>query len=125
MGRYESGILINEKAPFLSKTYINLKGEDIEGILKDMQKTILDGFSNFQTKGSGWLFKEVMNLQINSDEYQPIKGSSYVKLPDKIAVKKAIINIQNKKDNKCFMRSILGYLHPEEKNNHAERIDDQ
>ena len=28
---------------------------------------------------------------------------SYQKLPDFVLNKKAIINIQNKKDNKCFM----------------------
>ena len=35
---------------------------------------------------------------------------SYQKLPDLIFNKKAIINIKNK-DNKCFMSSILRYLH--------------
>ena len=36
---------------------------------------------------------------------------SYQKLPDFILNKKAIINIQNKKDNKCFMWSNLRYFH--------------
>ena len=36
---------------------------------------------------------------------------TYQKLPDFISKRKAIINIQNKKDNKCFMWSILRYFH--------------
>ena len=49
---------------------------------------------------------------------------SYQKLPDFVLNKKAIINIQNKKDNKCFMWWILRYLHPVEKNNHPEWLTD-
>ena len=53
-----------------------------------------------------------------------MKGSSYIKLPDFISSKLSIINIQNEKDNKCFMWSILRYLHPIEVNNDPERIYD-
>ena len=110
MGKYESGILKVEKVLFRSKTYSNLEASNIEGILEDMKETILNGVSNFQTKGSGWFFQRVLKLQINSDDYQTLKGSSYMKLPNKIAAKQAIINIQNK-DGKCFMWSILRYFH--------------
>ena len=67
-------------------------------------------FFNFQSTASGWYFERVLKFIINSDDYKPLKGSFYMKLPDKIAMRKAIINIQNK-DNKCFMWSILRYLH--------------
>ena len=89
-----------------------------------MKKTILNAISNYQAKGSGWYFDKVLSLEVHTSKYQPLKGSSYVKLPDKIAAKKAIINIQNKKDNKCFMWSISRYLYSEEKNKHPERIYD-
>ena len=42
-------------------------------------------------------------------------GSSYIPLPDWIMRKKAIVSIRNS-DNKCFLWSILRYLHPREKN---------
>ena len=44
-----------------------------------------------------------------------MRGSSYIPLPDFIMQKKAIINIQNR-DNKCFLWSVLRYLHPAERN---------
>ena len=38
--------------------------------------------------------------------FQPIAGSSYVKFPQKIISKHAVINMENKDDNKCFMHAI-------------------
>jgi len=43
--------------------------------------------------GSGWYFKEVLNLEIHTVGYKPMKGSSYIPLPDFIVKKKAIVNI--------------------------------
>ena len=42
-------------------------------------------------------------------------GGSYIPLPDWIMRKKAIVSIRNR-DNKCFLWSVLRYLHPREKN---------
>ena len=50
-----------------------------------------------------------------------MKGGTYIPLPKFIQNKNAIINIQNE-DDKCFLWSILRYLHPKEI--HAERITD-
>ena len=64
--------------------------------------------------GSGWYFKEVLRLEVHTVEYNPIKGSSYIDLPEWIKNKKAIINIKNR-DDKCFIWSILRYLYTKEK----------
>lgn len=45
-----------------------------------------------------------------------MRGSSYIALPDFITKKRAMINIKNN-DEKCFLWSILRYLHPRETNN--------
>ena len=50
-----------------------------------------------------------------------MRGGSYIPLPNFIMRKKAIINMENK-DDKCFLWSILPYLHPKEK--HSTRIND-
>ena len=71
--------------------------------------------------GSGWYFKEVLNLEIHTVGYKPMKGSSYIPLPDFIVKKKAIVNIQNK-DQKCFLWCVLRRLHPNEV--HDERLTD-
>ena len=52
----------------------------------------------------------MINLEIHTAEYNPMKGSSYISLPDWISNKKAIVNIQNK-DEKCFLLCVLRCLH--------------
>ncbi|CAH3027956.1 unnamed protein product [Porites evermanni] len=68
----------------------------------------------YQKNGSGWYFKEVVQLEIHIVEYNLTKGSSYIPLPDWISDKKAIVNIENK-DEKCFLWCILRYLHPRDR----------
>ena len=55
----------------------------------------------------------MLNLEIHTPEFDPMKGSSYIPLPDWILNKKAIVNIQNK-DEKCFLWCVLRYLHPKD-----------
>ena len=59
-----------------------------------------------------------MRLYLNIARYQPIYGSFYIDLPQKIKRKQAIINVKNT-DNKCFQWAILAALHPIKV--HAER----
>ena len=110
-----------EKIYFNSETYINLESTDVKALLSKMLKKILNEIGYYQVNGSGWYFKEVLSLEIHTVKYKPIKGSSYIPLPDFVMRKKSIINIQNK-DNKCFLWSILRYLHPIQK--HETRLTD-
>ena len=80
---------------------------------------ILGNLIIYQKKGTGWYFKEVKRLEIHIVEYKPMKGSSYIPLPEFIKKKNPIINIKNE-DDKCFLWSILRYLHPKEI--HGERL---
>ena len=96
---------------FQSKTKINLEGTNVKTFLKDMVKEILNNLTIYQKNGSGWYFKEVIRLEIHIVEYKPLSGETYIPLPENIMRKKAIINIHNK-DDKCFLWSILRYLHP-------------
>ena len=80
-----------------------------------MIEDILEKIDNFQMNGTGWYFKEVKRLEIHAVEYKPMKGSSYIPLPNFIMSKNAIINIKNE-DDKCFLWCVLRYLHPVQKN---------
>ena len=106
---------VQSKAYFQSFTYNNIKSTDVKALLNKIIKEIIEGVSIFQNNGSGWYFKEVTQLEIHTTEFKPMKGSSYIPLPDWIMRKKAIVSIRNK-DDKCFIWSILRYLHPREKN---------
>ena len=100
-----------DNAYFQSKTKINLEGTNVTTFLKEMIKEIFNNLSIYQKNGSGWYFKEVVRLEIHIVEYKPLRGGYYIPLPENIMRKKAIINMQNK-DDKCFLWSILRYLHP-------------
>lgn len=59
----------------------------------------------------GWALVEILRLEININQYKPLKGSSYIPLPKDIKMKKAVINIKNL-DQQCFKWCILAHLHP-------------
>ena len=114
---------INEydNAYFQSRTHINLEKTDVKVFLKEMIKEIWGTLITYQKKGSGWYFKEVIRLEIHIVEYKPMRGGSYIPLPKFIQKTNAIINIKNE-DDKCFLWSVLRYLHPKEI--HGERLTD-
>lgn len=43
---------------------------------------------------------------LKSIKYNPLKGGTYIPTPKKLECKRAIVNIKNKKDNKCFLYSL-------------------
>ena len=108
-----------DNAYFQSRTHINLEKSEVKVFLKEMIIEILGNLIIYQKNGSGWYFKEVKRL--HTVEYKSMRGSSFIPLPNFIMRKKAIINMENK-DDKCFLWSILRYLHPREK--HSTRIND-
>ncbi|CAH3171261.1 unnamed protein product, partial [Porites lobata] len=119
MGKMEVGpqqrFEVEDRAFFHSETYINLVSTDVKVLLKKIIRNIADKIYVYQQNGSGWYFKEVNQLEIHTVEFDPLKGSSYIPLPDWIMRKKAIVSIMNK-DDKCFLWCILRYLYPRERN---------
>ena len=107
--------LKEDKAYFNSGTQINLKSINVEKLIDMCIKKITEQIETYEKNGSGWYFKEVLNLEIHAAEFNPMNGSSYIPLPDSILNKKAIVNIENK-DEKCFLWCVLRYLYPRDKN---------
>lgn len=75
-----------------------------------IDKTI-NKLHEFQLDGSGWTIDAVDSLAVTNCKYQCFNGSSYTKLPKFIESKKAVINVQNDNDEKCFVWSILASIH--------------
>ena len=119
----KTGIIgFNEaKSYFRSETYINLKSTDINKMIDKCLTKIKEDLETYELNGSGWYFKFADKVELHTSEYNPSKGSSYIKLPDWITNKKAIVNIKNS-DEKCFLWCILRYLHPKE--SHEWRVTD-
>ena len=84
-----------------------------------MSNEILENVANFQRRGSGWIFRKVLSMDIHLNKYEPLSGSSYIPLPKVLQSKGAIINVLNKKDNECFKWAVTSALYPAEK--HPER----
>ena len=70
------------KVYFNTEIYINIEPTDVKVVLSQMIKEILEKISMFQMGDSGWYFKEVSSIEIHIVDYKPIKGSSYIPIPD-------------------------------------------
>ena len=65
-GNAKLNFTVQDKAYFHSDTHINLESTDVKEILAKVILSILEKISNYQTNGSGWYCKEVVNLEINA-----------------------------------------------------------
>ena len=108
-------IEVQDHSYFHSNTNTNLVSTNVKNIISESKTKIMQGINTYQNNGSDWYFKEISKLEIHINEFKPMRGSSYIPLPDWIMRKKAIVSIRNK-DDKCFLWSILRSLHPREKN---------
>ena len=105
-----------DKSYFRTETKRVLKSTNVDKLIKDNVEKIYEDIEKYQKNGSGWYFKEIVNLELNVVENIPLKGSSYIDLPVWIKNKKAIINPKNK-DDKCFIWCVLRYLHMKPRDN--------
>ena len=99
-----------------------LEGTDISELYDEMADEIEEEIQKVnEDEGSGWVLVGVISLVLHTTRWEPIYGSSYMPLDPYLANKKAIINMKNEDDDKCFMWCVLRALYP--KNDHPERLD--
>ena len=117
------GLTLIKRFSFHSVGYkIITEATDPHEIYNEMRDEIEEEIQKVeQAEGSGWVFLEVENLTLHTDIWDPIKASSYIDLPEELKNKKALINMKNENDHKCFLWCVLRALNPKDKN--AERID--
>src|SRR5688572_11893719 len=111
----KSGEVVETEANFKSKTAIILEATDVGEIYSDAVDKIKESMASYQMRGSNWRFRAVMKLDIDTVEYTPLKGNSFIPLPEYLANKKAIINLKNH-DDECFKWCIVRALNPTEDN---------
>ena len=119
MVRYSTNEI--KPADFHSNIEVNLDGADERELYDSMVERILEKIATFQDLGSEWGFHSIIKFELHTVSYKPLRGETYILLPKELAYKKAIINVQNKEDNKCFLWSVLRALNPDEKN--PQRLD--
>ena len=112
-----------KSSAFHSKYKIITESTDVFEIYGEMVDEIEEKIQKLeQSEGSGWVFFQVENLTIHTNIWDPIKASSYIDLPKELKGKKAIVNMKNEDNNKCFLWCVLRALNPIKE--HPERIGD-
>ena len=67
-----------------------------------MVEEMIAVLSTFDSSGSGWVVEKITKLDINFAHFQPIRGSSYLALPHKLANCRGLLNIRNHDEANCF-----------------------
>jgi len=67
----------------------------------------------FTRRGSGYTLERIIQLSATCIKFRPLgSAGSYIPTPAWIKHKRAVINGQNKSDNRCFVWSVLAGLFP-------------
>ena len=87
----------------------------IELALSLSKQEILNKIAQWISEGSGWIVQSVDNHYINIVKYEPMRGSSYIKLPQELRNSaKGLVNLKNE-DNECFRWCHIRHLNPQAK----------
>ncbi|XP_057332054.1 uncharacterized protein LOC130671928 [Microplitis mediator] len=122
------GDKIEEIKSFKTQSSEILSTTDLHSWFTDnVYEVLLRKIDDFNQKDSGWSLIEVMNLVVNISRYAPlevgmakVRGiSTYVRLPQDIQEKKAVLNIENF-DAYCFLWAVTAVLYPA-RTSHPER----
>ena len=65
-----------------SETIIN--DSDIDAVFESIYSTIISNIQKYLGKASGWIIDSVIDHNINISKYNPIAGSSCIKLPKEL-----------------------------------------
>ena len=101
-------------------TTITHKSEFNEA-LKAQGEGVLRQIDRFTNRGSGWTIHRITTHFMNIYKYKPLRGKSYIPLPDSIQNRKVTINIQNKNDDKCFIYCLGRRFDPNPQKDHLEK----
>ena len=104
--------MVHKTAYFNSKPQTIINNEEIPEALQSSKQQILNMIAQWVSEGSGWTVESVDNHYLNVVKYEPMKGSSYIKLPQELRnSKKGLINMKNE-DNECFRWCHIRHLNP-------------
>ena len=107
--------------PYFNSTTTTILNElEIPNFYDKAVEEILNRIARWICKGSGWVIERILNLYFNVVSYVPLKGRSYLPLPEELRnSRKGLINIKND-DNECFRWCHVRHLNP--LRHHNERI---
>ena len=113
--KISDGETINKTAYFNSPPQTIINNPEINESLEVSKQNILNKIAVWISEGSGWTIQSVDNHYLNVVKYKPMKGSSYIKLPQELRNSaKGLINMKNE-DNECFRWCHIRHLNPQDK----------
>lgn len=86
-------------------------GDNLDIYLDTWTENIKTRMNDFERKDSGWSLREIKFLEMNINQFNPLRASSYIDLPLDIKLKKAVVNIKNN-DQKCLKWALLSAMYP-------------
>ena len=124
--KISDGETINKTVYFFSQPQTIINNTEINESLESSKQNILNKIAVWISEGSGWTVESVDNQYLNVVKYEPIKGSSYIKLPQElIHSSKGLINMKNE-DNECFRWCHIRHLNPQAKDpQRIKKVDKQ
>ena len=87
---------LDKTAYFNSKAQTIINNIEIPEALQLTKQQILNMIAQWVSEGSGWTIQSVDNHYLNIVQYQPMKGSSYIKLPQELRNSKKRIDQHEK-----------------------------
>ena len=100
-------------------------GSETDEIIKGLFESFLQKYHKGLEKsmrGSEFVYDSVDVLYYNFNKVNLSTGGSYIDSPESLENKKATINPQNKKDDKCFQYAVTVALNHEQIKDHPDRI---
>ena len=94
---------------------------DIDSIVQSMINHMAQQVENPRLRDSKFVFDKILQTDISCHRLMLTRGSSFIKLPDWLAKKKAILNPKNL-DEKCFKWAVIAGLKWKEIDCHPERV---
>ena len=108
--------IVYKTAYFNSKPQTIINNTEINKSLQSSKDHILNMIAQWISEGSGWTVESVDNHYLNIVQYQPMKASSYIKLPQELRHhRKGLINMKNE-DDECLRWCHIRHLNPQDKN---------
>ena len=109
--------------PYFNSTATTTLNElEIPNFYDNAVEEILNRIARWISKGSGSVIERILNFYLNIVSYVPLKGRSYLPLPEELRNSlKGLINIKNN-DNKCFLWCHVRHLNPMKKDPNRQSL---
>ena len=110
---------------FVCKTFTITNKDQIMNFFDRGAEEITDIIAGWLSEGSGWVIEEIQHHYVDIVKYVPLRGNSYIPLPEELRnSKKGLINLKNS-DDKSLIWCLVRHLNPPKKYPERIKLSDQ